>query len=90
MLRDYRMGQRLSGATIGRLLSDYRARTGDYPATIEPAAATIPRLSSDYRKHAARETGRRFGIRNGDSDDLDADSDDRLQDSAPLLSEEPP
>ena len=42
------MGQRLSGATIGRSLSDYRARTGDYPATIEPAAATIPRLSSDY------------------------------------------
>ena len=42
------MGQRLSGATIGRSLSDYHARTRDYPATFEPAAATIPRLSSDY------------------------------------------
>lgn len=59
MLRDYRMGQRLSGATI----SDYCLRTGDYPATIpqdsatiDRSAATIPRLfqpnqrlSSDYR-----------------------------------------
>ena len=48
MLRDYRMGQRLSGATIRWLLSDYRTRTSDYPANIEPTAATIPRLSSDY------------------------------------------
>ena len=48
MLRDYRKGQRLSGATIERLFGDYRTRTSDYPATIEPTAATIPRLSSDY------------------------------------------
>ena len=64
MLRDYRMGRRLSGATIGRLLSDYRARTGDYPATIEPTAATIPRLSSDYSATIGNtlpgKTGRRF------------------------------
>ena len=51
MFRDYRMGQRLSGATI----SDYCLRTGDYPATIPQdsativrSAATIPRLSGDY------------------------------------------
>lgn len=64
MLRDYRKGQRLSGATIRQLLSDYRARTSDYPATIEPAAATIPRLSSDYSATIGNallgKTGRRF------------------------------
>ena len=55
MLRDYRKGQRLSGATIERLFSDYRTRTGDYSATIPQdsatiarSAATIPRLFRDY------------------------------------------
>ena len=62
MLRDYRKGQRLSGATIERLLSDYRARTSDYPATIEPTAATIQRLFRDYWKHAARENRAAFLI----------------------------
>ena len=70
MLRDYRLGQRLSGATI----SDYCLRTGDYPATIPQdsatiarSAATIPRLFQpnqrlfrDYSKRAARISGRRF------------------------------
>lgn len=70
MLRDYRMGQRLSGATI----SDYCSRTGDYPrtisdycpecrdysATIERLFQPIQRLFRDYWKHAARISGRRF------------------------------
>ena len=65
MLRDYRMGQRLSGATI----SDYCLRTGDYPATIPQdsatiarSAATIPRLFRDYWKRAARENRAAFLI----------------------------
>ena len=72
MLRDYRKGQRLSGATI----SDYCLRTGDYPATIPQdsativrSAATIPRLFQpnqrlfrDYWKRAARENRAAFLI----------------------------
>lgn len=42
MLRDYRLGQRLSGATI----SDYCLRTGDYPATIPQDSATIARSAA--------------------------------------------
>ena len=59
MLRDYRMGQRLSGATI----SDYCLRTGDYPATIPQVQRLlfeVPRLFRDYWKRAARISGRRF------------------------------
>lgn len=44
MLRDYRMGQRLSGATI----SDYCLRTGDYPETIPQDSATIAPECRDY------------------------------------------
>ena len=55
MLRDYRKGQRLSGATIRRLFSDYRARTSDYSATIQ-------RLFRDYWKRAARENRAAFLI----------------------------
>ena len=58
MLRDYRLGQRLSGATIQRLslanwrlsgdfsagFSDYRPECRDYSATIPAESATIPRL----------------------------------------------
>lgn len=58
MLRDYRKGQRLSGATIKRLslanprlsgdfsagISDYRPEYRDYSATIPAESATIPRL----------------------------------------------
>ena len=55
MFRDYRKGQRLSGATIERLLSDYRTRTSDYSATIQ-------RLFRDYWKRAARENRAAFLI----------------------------
>ena len=65
MLRDYRKGQRLSGATIRlrqrlsrsnqRLSSDYRTDRRDYSATIQ-------RLFRDYWKHAARENRAAFLI----------------------------
>ena len=58
MLRDYRMGQRLSGATI----SDYCLRTGDYPATIPRLFQPNQRLFRDYWKRAARENRAAFLI----------------------------
>ena len=71
MLRDYRKGQRLSGATIKRLSlanwrlsSDYRTDRRDYSNRISDYSATIQRLFRDYWKRAARENRAAFLIAN--------------------------
>ena len=62
MLRDYRMGQRLSGATIQRLLPANRRLSGDYRTDRRDYSATIQRLFRDYWKRAARENRAAFLI----------------------------